>query len=66
MSQTTVASVGVKSVNPNDPRRDKNVHFYDRENIAKMTSDGGGGISELYQLVSMFVGIYAFMMKVRI
>ena len=50
--------------NPNDPRRDKGILRYDKESISKITADPGSGTSEFYQLISMFIGIYAFMMKV--
>lgn len=68
MSTNTVAattnSKESTKPSPNDPRRDKFVIPYDKENIGKMTADTSGGISEFYQLISMFIGIYAFMMKV--
>eukprot|EP00347_Sterkiella_histriomuscorum_P002464 403368046 len=53
--------------NPNDPRRDANIIFYDKENIAKLHVDpnSSSGNSEFYQLISMFVGIFAFTMKVK-
>ena len=51
--------------NPNDPRRDNMILRYDKESINKITSDPSAGTSEFYQLISMFIGIYAFMMKVR-
>ena len=47
-----------------DPRRDKEVLKYDKESINKIIGDQNSGTSEFYQLISMFVGIYAFMMKV--
>ncbi len=50
--------------NPNDPRRDKAILKYDKESISKITAEPGSGTSEFYQLISMFIGIYAFMMKV--
>ena len=51
---------------PNDPRRDNMIIRYDKESISKITSDPTQGSSEFYQLISMFIGIYAFMMKVSI
>ena len=50
--------------NPNDPRRDNAILRYDKESISKITAEPGSGTSEFYQLISMFIGIYAFMMKV--
>ena len=50
--------------NPNDPRRDNAILRYDKESIAKITADSSSGTAEFYQLISMFIGIYAFMMKV--
>lgn len=50
--------------NPNDPRRDNAVIKYDKESITKITAEQNQGTSEFYQLISMFIGIYAFMMKV--
>ncbi len=50
--------------NPNDPRRDKAILKYDKDSISKITAEAGQGTSEFYQLISMFIGIYAFMMKV--
>ena len=50
--------------NPNDPRRDNAIIRYDKESISKITGDPSAGTSEFYQLISMFIGIYAFMMKV--
>ena len=47
-----------------DPRRDKEVLKYDKDSINKIIGDQNSGTSEFYQLISMFVGIYAFMMKV--
>ena len=55
----------VKARNPNDPRRDESILRYDKESIAKITADTSSGTSEFYQLISMFIGIYAFMMKVN-
>ena len=49
-----------------DPRRDKEVLKYDKDSINKIIGDQNSGTSEFYQLISMFVGIYAFMMKVRL
>ena len=48
----------------NDPRRDNMVVRYDKESINKITGDPNSGTSEFYQLISMFIGIYAFMGKV--
>jgi hypothetical protein len=50
--------------NPNDPRRDNTVLKYDKASITKITAEQNQGTSEFYQLISMFIGIYAFMMKV--
>lgn len=50
--------------NQNDPRRDNAVLKYDKESITKITAEQNQGTSEFYQLISMFIGIYAFMMKV--
>jgi hypothetical protein len=52
--------------NPNDPRRDNLIIRYDKDSISKITGDPSAGTSEFYQLISMFIGIYAFMMKVII
>ena len=49
----------------NDPRRDNMILRYDKESINKITGDPNAGTAEFYQLISMFVGIYAFMGKVR-
>lgn len=49
----------------NDPRRDNMILSYDKESINKITGDPNAGTAEFYQLISMFVGIYAFMGKVR-
>jgi hypothetical protein len=49
--------------NPNDPRKDKNIIFYDKESMEKM-SEPSSGASELFQLMAMFIGIFAFMYKV--
>jgi hypothetical protein len=48
----------------NDPRRDNMIVRYDKESINKITGDPNAGTSEFYQLISMFIGIYAFMAKV--
>ncbi|CDW90674.1 UNKNOWN [Stylonychia lemnae] len=67
MSSATIAKdqLQVKR-NPNDPRRDQNVIFFDKENIQKLHADTNqSGSAEFYQLVSMFIGIFAFMMKVK-
>ena len=53
-----------KARNPNDPRRDNEILKYDKDSISKITSEPTSGTSEFYQLISMFIGIYAFMMKV--
>ena len=50
--------------NPNDPRRDKAILKYDKDSISKITAEAGQGTSEFFQLITMFIGIYAFMMKV--
>ena len=50
--------------NANDPRRDNLVIRYDKESINKITGDPNAGTSEFYQLISMMIGIYAFMGKV--
>ena len=65
MSNTNNALQPERVLNPNDPRRDKAVIYYDKENISKITADSGAGNAEFYQMVSMFIGIFAFMMKVR-
>ncbi len=70
MSEVQAASAASTSSsvqrNPNDPRRDNMILRYDKESINKITSDPSAGTSEFYQLISMFIGIYAFMMKVRL
>ena len=48
----------------NDPRKDNLVVRYDKESISKITGDPNSGTAEFYQLISMFIGIYAFMGKV--
>ena len=48
----------------NDPRKDNLVIRYDKESISKVTGDPNSGTAEFYQLISMFIGIYAFMGKV--
>ena len=48
----------------NDPRKDNLVIRYDKESISKITGDANSGTAEFYQLISMFIGIYAFMGKV--
>ena len=63
---TIAQQVQEKARNPNDPRRDKDILKYDKESISKITADSASGTSEFYQLVSMFIGIFAFMMKVSI
>ena len=50
----------------NDPRKDNMIIRYDKESIAKITGDPNAGTSEFYQLISMFIGIYAFLGKVRL
>lgn len=48
--------------NPNDPRRDKNIVFYNKEIFQQKEENSGQ--ADLYQLLSMMIGIFAFMMKV--
>jgi hypothetical protein len=55
----------VQPRNPSDPRRDAMIILYDKETISKITSDPSSNSAEFYQLMSMFVGIFAFMMKVK-
>ena len=64
-AEKIAAPVPAKARNPNDPRRDEAILRYDKESIMKITADPNGGTSEFYQLISMFIGIYAFMIKVR-
>mmetsp|Transcript_10579 Transcript_10579/g.10655 ORF Transcript_10579/g.10655 Transcript_10579/m.10655 type:complete len:124 (-) Transcript_10579:230-601(-) len=49
--------------NPNDPRRDKPVFHYNKEVFAPKEGDGGAGQAEFYQLISLMIGVYAFLMK---
>lgn len=37
-----------KPHNPNDPRRDQNVYFYDKEYISKITPVETGAAAEIY------------------
>ena len=51
--------------NPNDPRRDRQIFYYSKEVFgAKEGESSAGGSAELYQLLSLVIGIYAFLMKV--
>jgi len=64
MSTEEAAPKVVRSAN--DPRRDNLIIKYDKESINKITGDPNAGTSEFYQLISMMIGIYAFMVKVSI
>ena len=64
MSSEASAPVVSNKRNQSDPRRDNAILKYDKESIAKIIGDHTSGTSEFYQLISMFIGIYAFMMKV--
>ena len=50
-----------------DPRRDKSIVLYDKEYFQSKDNPEGstGGVAEFYQLVSLLIGVYAFLMKVK-
>ena len=47
MSTIAKEQMPVKA-NPSDPRRDKDVLFYDKEKIGQLTQDQSSGAAELY------------------
>jgi hypothetical protein len=52
--------------NPNDPRRDRSIFYYNKEVLTPKEGEGSGGTAELYQLISLMIGIFAFLMKVSL
>ena len=46
-----------------DPRDDDFIVKYEKSNFQK--SDGEGGLAEIYQLISVLAGMYAFMFKAK-
>ena len=57
----TESTSTVKTRQKNDPRDEEFIIEYDKANFSK--GDQEGGIAEFYQLVSVVIGMVAFLMK---
>ena len=54
-----------KKKRANDPRDFEFVNVYERELFTKGEEQGGGGAAEVYQMISLVKGMFAFMMKAK-